>query len=191
MRELGKTYFWGSTTPADRASALHWFREGMKRGDGEAAYLLSFALLRPEASADETDEGLVALKRAARRHPEAMIRFGKLLYDGGLGIAADPPEAREYFALALQRYPKNGDVLEFLGSAYANGEYGVKNNPQEGVRLLALAWEHGSTIAAQRIEQIYRAGRGVPANPAAADEWKARSEAPHAPARDTSPETQT
>lgn len=174
MLQLGKTHMLGLGVPADAAKAKPWLEKAAQNDEAQAAYLLAMLELRPGAPAAEQAEGLGWLRRAAKRRPEAMLRYGEFLFEGAYGLEPDGEEAMNYFRLALQRYPRDGQVLDFVGASYLTGNYGARQNSAEAVRMLTLAYEQGSLRSAQRLADAYRTGAGVKADPAEAQRWQSR-----------------
>lgn len=151
---LGQTYLLGLGVPASFEEALPWLRAAAKTDSGPAAALLATAYLRPDASEEEILEGLFWLKCVAKRRPEAMLAYGRILYAGEFGVEPDVSEALRYFGLAIEHYPKDAGVLDFLGDAYVHGSFGLQANATEGKRLLEQAAAAGSSRAAQRLAAL-------------------------------------
>lgn len=171
---LGKTFLLGLGVPADRAQGLDWLRSAIDGGNGEAVFLVATACLQARSNDEEVIEGLTWLRRAAKRRPEAMLAYGKILFSGDFGVEPDAEEAMRYFGLAIQRYPKDPGVLDFVGDAYLQGIFGLPVKPEEGVKLLRQAAESGYVRSAQRLEAAYRDGVGVERDAVEATRWHAR-----------------
>ena len=174
MCELGETYLAGIGLPADLPLARSWLTRAADLEDAHATFLLATLCLRPDAERAEQGEGLLRLRRCAKRDPEAMIRYGIILYEGRHGVERNRAESLEYFNLAFRHYPNDVRVLDFVGASYLTGDFGIMEKPEKAVRLLTLAYQRGNLRSAARLAEAYRTGRGLPADPAQAGIWESR-----------------
>ncbi|MGC4074687.1 MAG: hypothetical protein QM760_19730 [Nibricoccus sp.] len=176
MVTLGRSRLLGKGMEANAEQAVAWLEKAAAQDSAQAAELLATVYLQESSAEYDEALGVAWLQKAAKRRPKAMIAYGRVLAAGEYGVARDQEEALQFFNLAIQRYPNDPDVLEFVGQSYVGGEYGLREKPVEGVRILKLAYERGSVGAAQRLEAIYSRGVvGVAADAAEAKAWGARA----------------
>jgi len=175
---LGRAYFQGAGVRQDTAEAIKWLTQAANAGEARSAELLGTIYLQENSLDFDEAKGVEWLAKASKRRPQAMLDYGKILAVGDHGVARDQEEALALFTRAIQHYPNNPEVLEFIGQSYLLGNYGLKEKPAEGVRYLKRAVERGSRSAAFQLAAIYREGAGEVAPDAAESaQWKARGEA--------------
>ncbi|ATC63470.1 hypothetical protein CMV30_05600 [Nibricoccus aquaticus] len=176
MVMLGRSCLLGKGVGANTEQGIGWLEKAADKDSAQAAELLASIYLQDDAAEYDEARGLEWLAKAAKRTPKAMIAYGRVLAAGVYGVARDQEEALQFFSMAIQRYPNDPDVLEFIGQSYVGGEYGLREKPVEGVRILKLAFERGSVGAAQRLASIYNNGvAGVAVDAAEAKAWGARA----------------
>ena len=90
----------------------------------------------------------------ARFEPEAAL--GKIYYEGGYGLKADPAAALKYLKLA----PDDPDSLYRLGRLYLDGR-GTAADPGAAAGYFRRAAEHGHSAASYEIGRLHHLGSGV------------------------------
>ena len=90
----------------------------------------------------------------ARFEPEAAL--GRIYYEGGYGLKADPAAAVKYLKLA----PNDPDSLYRLGKLYLDGR-GTGKDPAAAARCFRCAAEHGHPAASFEIARLLHLGTGV------------------------------
>ena len=116
------------------------------------------------------DRGVEALKRAADLgHAGAQLRLAGLYEDGGLGVAVDETESRNW----ARRAAEGGDAraMHYYAMQLYNGFGGAQN------RAAALGWlkraaEAGRVDSQYNVARLYELGdQGVTKNPVEAFKW--------------------
>ncbi|GHU03619.1 hypothetical protein FACS1894205_0470 [Alphaproteobacteria bacterium] len=107
-------------------------------------------------------------KAGAGGFGDAWYAIGLLYEDTKLG-ARDLAKAMDYYKKAAQTGP-NKDAEYALGRMYLRGR-GVKPDPDEAVKWLKMAAEHGSPPGQYVLAGAYETGWGVKANPSEALYW--------------------
>lgn len=90
----------------------------------------------------------------ARFEPEAAL--GKIYYEGGHGLKADPAAALKYLKLAQD----DPDSLYRLGKLYLDGR-GTAADPAAAARCFRRAAEHGHPDASYEIARLLHLGTGI------------------------------
>ncbi|MDN5788026.1 caspase family protein [Pseudorhodobacter sp.] len=106
-------------------------------GDTRSMVGLAYMRLNPEAGRFDPAEAFGLLSRAAKAgSPEAEFELAKL-YERGLGVPQNYPEAlRLYQAAADQNF---ADAINDLGFLYYQGELGLKQDPATALKLFERA----------------------------------------------------
>ncbi|MEL6523784.1 MAG: caspase family protein [Pseudomonadota bacterium] len=107
------------------------------RGDTRSMLGLAYMRLNPEAQSFAPNEAVSLLQRAADAgSPEAQYELAKL-YEKGIGVETAPERALELFkAAAAQDF---ADAINDLGFMYYQGLLGLREDPDEALRLFARA----------------------------------------------------
>ncbi len=156
------------------APILRPLHDAARRGDAAAAFRIGLVLsggLAGHADPEGAAEHFLTAARAG--HREAMVRLGRLLLreppgTGGAG------EAVEWFHRAAQAGDAEGQV-EFGRVLRA-----APGGAEEAVLWFLEAAEQGNRDAMRELGDCCRDGAGIPADPAAAEQWyrKAGGETP-------------
>jgi hypothetical protein len=142
------------------------------------AFLLLLTLSLP-ATADFA-AGVAAARtgdyEAARRewlplaqagHRDAQFNLA-LLYENGLGIAADAAQAAHWFERAAEQDDRTAQA--YLGEMYGNG-LGVKRNDVAALKWFRRAAELGHAVSQYNVGLFYATGRGVAPSDVQAYAW--------------------
>lgn len=134
-------------------------------------WLLALVLAMPLAAAADFEAGLAAALAGdyaqARREWQPLAEGGNrdaqfnmgLLYENGLGVAADGATAASWYRRAAEQDDREAQA--YLAEMYAKG-LGVERNDAEALRWYRRAGELGHAAAQYNVGLFYALGRGVP-----------------------------
>lgn len=185
--------------PTDPSGALRWFQTAAAHGDDDAHAALAECYLTGKHLPRDAEAARKHAEAAAQnRHAEALRLLGDI-YRYGLGVAAQPDQAREYYRQAadlgsLVAHQKllsdsvlnqKGDYEQTKAAAlqrqqaenlYQQGfaaHYGLRQ-AQDYLQALACyrkAAQSGHSKAQTNLGMMYSAGQGVAADYAEAARW--------------------
>lgn len=132
----------GKGVPENAQLGTSWADRAAEAGQVDAAFTQGTVHL---LTGKDTQKGIHFLEIAASRgsHPATMALFDA--FSGNLGSTPDPAKA---LALLQKKVEDgNGWAMFKLGVAHARGQFGLKEDPQEGERLIRLAASKGDLDA--------------------------------------------
>ena len=149
----------------DEAKSAEFYRKACSLGAEQACKALEDEL-----------KGPIIAERATRKACEAgqgraCSEIGEMLLKG-LGAAADPVKAEEFFLKACN--------LKFGRGCVNAGNLHEKRNPQRALELFLRGCESGNGSGCRAVSLLYTDGEkddGIPADKAKADEFYAKAEA--------------
>jgi TPR repeat protein len=146
---------------------------------GALACLLA-ALAAPLPAAADFEAGIAAARAgdyqaalrewrplAERGHRDAQFNLG-LLYENGLGVAADGATAALWYRRAAEQDDRTAQA--YLAEMYAKG-LGVARDDVEAMKWYRRAAEHGDASSQYNVGLFYAMGRGVAPNDVQAYAW--------------------
>lgn len=119
-----------------------WADRAAEAGEVDAAFTQGTIYL---LTGKDTQKGIHFLEIASAKgnHPATMALFDA--YSGNIGSTPDPAKA---LALLQKKVQEGNEWAMFkLGLAHARGQFGLKEDPQEGERLVRLAASKGDLDA--------------------------------------------
>jgi TPR repeat protein len=122
-------------------------------------YAKAIAELKPLAEADNA---------------EAQYWMGRI-YDGGLGVPADPKQALVWFGLAAQA--GHADAQRIVGAYHEEGKGGAEKDYAKAFQWYEKSAGQGNDRAMRNLARLYSDGRGVKADPKKAYELLSASAA--------------
>jgi TPR repeat protein len=155
-------------TTTDDKKAVEYFASAAESGDGTAKYLLAECYYYGKGVVPDQKKAVSLLEEAAAlQEPRAMDLLGTHYRQ-----LRDYEKARKYFetgaALGYARSSTN------LGVMYMNGE-GLAANYPVAAKLFLTAAEKGDPIGMFDYAFCLQTGKGVTADPQAANEWAKKS----------------
>ncbi|UVK46583.1 SEL1-like repeat protein [Mesorhizobium sp. AR07] len=165
--DLANLVLRGAGEPDDTASVAEWFEAAASSGDLIAAFNLGLCFTKGVGV--RQDEGRAAqwLRRAADGVAEAQYMYARILQDGR-GVAAEPKEARVWFARAAEAGVLDAKVA--LAEMLLNGRGGPRL-PAAAVQLFERAADGGHAGAMFALGALYSTGQGLPVDQTAAQKW--------------------
>jgi TPR repeat protein len=150
--------------------ALRLFQQSAQAGspEGEHRLALVYALGLAGVPRDDAKAAALFEKAAATGHTRAQIDLG-ILYLAGRGVPRDVVLARSW----LEKAAASGDpqALYTLGRAMSDSMGQAGPDPVRAADLYRRAAEQGHALAGLRYGLALSEGRGVKADPAAAQRW--------------------
>ena len=135
--QLARLKLEGIGVEKDAVEASNLFRAAAEQGNANAQYWYGHLINTGNGIARDLSIGADwILKAAEAGMPLAMHEAGAL-WEQGLGRPVNNPRALAWYRKAGDAGVK--DAAARLASAYANGELGLRQNPQEAARWSALA----------------------------------------------------
>ncbi|MFM8465072.1 MAG: tetratricopeptide repeat protein [Burkholderiaceae bacterium] len=157
--QLGLMNLRGEGCPINRLHAAMWLKLGVGRDEPRAARnleMVASALTRAQvkdalALADAFPNTAKAFKQAmSGADADALVTVGEA-FAKGHGLDVDPEMASEWYRRALAFHHPRAQML--LGLAYLSGD-GVKQHPEEGLRLLNMAAAQGYADAEYELAEV-------------------------------------
>jgi|GEM_PF-472321 len=136
--------------------------------DPVALYELASSTYDPAAASTLPVAFALYMKAAEAGHVESQYQVG-FRYRRGLGVAADPARAMDWFKRAAAA--GNGYAKEDLGELYETGEFGPRDAARAFQYTLEAAQSGQVVFAHYRLARMYEDGRGTPADPVQALRW--------------------
>lgn len=180
QNELAWMYATGRGVEQDDAQAISWYRRAAAQGHALAQRALgklyeeSCVYVPDRVVVRDYDEAVHWYRKAAEQgEREALSRLARM-YDEGWGVKREPERA---FALWRRAAALGLATAQYtLGSSLVEGEEGLDADPREAAYWFFKAAAQGLKRAQESLGVMYRTGRGVKQNEAAADYWFARAE---------------
>ncbi|MFM7484483.1 MAG: tetratricopeptide repeat protein, partial [Burkholderiaceae bacterium] len=157
--QLGLMNLRGEGCAVNRLHAAMWLKLGVGRDEPRAARNLEMVaseLTRAQvkdalALADAFPNTAKAFKQAmSGSDADALVTVGEA-FAKGHGLDVDPEMASEWYRRALAFHHPRAQML--LGLAYLSGD-GVKQHPEEGLRLLNMAAAQGYADAEYELAEV-------------------------------------
>ena len=171
--DLGLMYLEGDGLKQDRVQALEWFRRAAEQGHPEAQYHLG--LLYEEGTAVPPDAHKAAywfLKAANQGLQEAVEAIQR---DAIRTACADNVrrnhEGSAYQALLQRAQAGDAGAQHDLGTALAEGGFGLQKDAAQAVQWFRKAAAQGHAAAQLQLARMCRDGIGVPQDKAEAAVW--------------------
>ena len=171
--DLGLMYLEGDGLKQDRVQALEWFRRAAEQGHPEAQYHLG--LLYEEGTAVPPDAHKAAywfLKAANQGLQEAVEAIQR---DAIRTACADNVrrnhEGSAYQALLQRAQAGDAGAQHDLGTALAEGGFGLQKDAAQAVQWFRKAAAQGHAAAQLQLARMCRDGTGVPQDKAEAAVW--------------------
>ena len=133
-----------------------------------ALYELASSTYDPQVPSTMPVAFALYMKAAEGGHAESQYQVG-FRYRRGLGVAADPARAMDWFKRAAAA--GNGYAKEDLGELYETGEFGPPDAALAFQYTLEAAQSGQVVFAHYRLARMYEDGRGTPADPVQALRW--------------------
>jgi hypothetical protein len=165
--DLANLVLGGAGEPDDRASVAGWFEAAASSGDLIAAFNLGLCFANGIGVRQDEGQAAQWLRRAAEGVAEAQYMYARLLQDGR-GVAANPMQARVWFARAA-----NAGVLDAkvaLAEMLLNGRGGARA-PETAVQLFQQAADDGHAGAMFALGALHGTGQSLPVDQTAAQKW--------------------
>jgi TPR repeat protein len=165
--DLANLVLGGDGEPGDRTSVAGWFEAAASSGDMIAAFNLGLCFVKGVGVRQDEGQAAQWLRRAAEGVAEAQYMYARILQDGR-GVAADPKEARVWFARAAAAGVLDAQVA--LAEMLLNGRGGA-HSPAAAAQLFERAAAAGHVGAMFALGALHGAGKGLSVNRAAAQKW--------------------
>lgn len=136
--------------------------------DPVALYELASSTYDPQVPSTMPVAFALYMRAAEGGHAESQYQVG-FRYRRGLGVAADPARAMDWFRRAAAA--GNGYAKEDLGELYETGEFGPRDAALAFQYTLEAAQSGQVVCAHYRLARMYEDGRGTPADPVQALRW--------------------
>ena len=153
MVRLGECYENAAGVPQDSAIALQWFQKAADLGDGEAWLRVSRYYLRSSLMPHDTARFLSIRREWAEKGLPNALAGMHVIYEQGLGVEVDSAKAFEYLQLAV----KKGSpwAYNYMGYAYANGEYGLPKDEKKALGFWQKAWKAEDYGSGEALSSYY------------------------------------
>jgi serine/threonine-protein kinase len=161
QNQLGVKYAQGENPiPHDDTKAVSLYRQAANQGFAKAETNLGDMYLYGRGGLQQSysDAASWYLKAAQQEWPDAQYRLA-YLYEKGLGTDKDPAHAVQlYQSAAGHGYAEAQNVL---GTLYATGEDGLKEDDKQAVAWYQKAVDQGFAKAQKNLGDLYFFGHGV------------------------------
>ena len=158
MTLLGEIYRQGLNVPEDQKIATEWFERAAERGDVNAIFALSNALLDERSGRRDPERAAAMLARAAAAgHPAANYNLALTLLSSG----RDEDLPRAVASLRIAAQANIADAQHALGILAKEGR-GLPRNDAEAARWMASASANGHLPAQIEYAILLFNGTGVP-----------------------------
>ncbi|MBX9585174.1 MAG: sel1 repeat family protein, partial [Gemmataceae bacterium] len=192
MFNLAALFAQGRGVPQSFADAKAWYTRAAEAGNPDGLYQLGVMHEHGQGVPADLDAAAALWERAAAAgQPRAMLALGRLYADGGPGRSVDPGLAAYWFFQAWQAGEDEAEhdiirVREALeaaadgGSASAQLALGLllcfgHDDPAAAAPWFDLAAGQDHPEGVRMLAYLYETGKGVPRDPARADELYRRA----------------
>ncbi|MGX7874098.1 tetratricopeptide repeat protein [Mesorhizobium sp. ORM6] len=165
--DLANLVLGGAGDTNDGASVAGWFEAAASSGDLIAAFNLGLCFAKGVGVRQDEGQAAHWLRRAAEGVAEAQYMYARLLQDGR-GVAANPAQARIWFARAAEAGVLDARVA--LAEMLLNGRGGSRQ-PGAAMQLFERAAVDGHAGAMFALGALYGAGQDLPVDQTAAQKW--------------------
>ena len=178
--DLANLVLEGAGETDDRTTIAGWFEAAASSGDLIAAFNLGLCFTEGVGVRQDEEQAAHWLKRAAEGLPEAQYMYARFLQDGR-GVAADPKQARAWFARAGDAGMVDAQVA--LAEMLLNGRGGAPSFAT-ALKLFERAAAEGHSGAMFALGALHASGEDLPIDPLAAQQWfRAAAELGHGQAQ--------
>ena len=135
LETVGEMYLGGSDLPRDYSEAINWYRKAAQEGDAAVQIKLAKLLARPEGAQNYQEARHWCEEAAKQMFSPGAFCVG-LMYERGLGVEQNLPEAAKWFNQAAQL--GNAEAMSHLAEMYWKGS-GVKLDRISAYTFVLLA----------------------------------------------------